>query len=58
MVQEMLIRFLPGAHFIIMDSYGLSLMPVWITEHTPNKVWAEIIYPLQNFNAELLGMDK
>ena len=27
------------------------LIPVWISNHTPSKVWDEITYPLPNFNS-------
>ena len=37
--------------------HGLTLIPVWISGHTSNKVCGEFIYPFQNFNAEA-GMDK
>ena len=29
---------------------GLILIPAWISNHMPRKVWAEIIYPFLNFN--------
>ena len=29
---------------------GLTLIPAWISNHTPNKVWDEITYPFLNFN--------
>ena len=34
----------------------LTLNPVWISNHMPNKMWDEIIYSFPNFNG--LGMDK
>ena len=30
--------------------YGLILLPAWICNHMPGKVWHEIIYPFPNFN--------
>ena len=30
--------------------YGLTLIPAWISNHTPGKVWDEITYPFLNFN--------
>ena len=29
---------------------GLSLIPVWISNYIPSKIWVEITYPFQNFN--------
>ena len=29
---------------------GLTLIPAWISNHMPSKVWDEITYPLPNFN--------
>ena len=29
---------------------GLTLIPAWISNHTPSKVWDEITYPFLNFN--------
>ena len=28
----------------------LTLIPAWISNHLPGKVWYEITYPFQNFN--------
>ena len=30
--------------------HGLTLIPVWISNHTHYKVWDEITYPFINFN--------
>ena len=30
---------------------GLTLIPAWISNHMPSKVWDEITYPLPNFSA-------
>ena len=30
--------------------HGLSLIPAWISNHVPNKVWDEITYPFPNIN--------
>ena len=30
--------------------HGLTLIPAWISNHMPRKVWAEITYPFPNFN--------
>ena len=30
--------------------HGLTLIPVWISNHTPNKMWDEITYQFPNFN--------
>ena len=29
---------------------GLTLIPVWISNYMPGKVWGEITYPFLNFN--------
>ena len=34
--------------------HGLSLIPVWISNHMPCKVWDEITYPFPNFNGCIL----
>ena len=28
----------------------LTFIPTWISDHRPNRVWGEIMYPLSNFN--------
>ena len=30
--------------------HGLTLIPAWISNHMPGKVWGEITYPFLNFN--------
>ena len=30
--------------------HGLTLIPAWISNHMPRKVWAEITHPFPNFN--------
>ena len=35
---------------------GLTLMPAWISNHTPSKVWDEISYPFPNFNGCTVGV--
>ena len=30
--------------------HGLTLIPAWISNHLPRKVWDEITYPFLNFN--------
>ena len=30
--------------------HGLTLIPAWISNHMPSKVWDEITDPLLNFN--------
>ena len=30
--------------------HGLTLIPAWISNHMPGKVWDEITYPFLNFN--------
>ena len=30
--------------------HGLTLIPAWISNHMPVKVWDEITYPFLNFN--------
>ena len=30
--------------------HGLTLIPAWITNYMPGKVWGEITYPFLNFN--------
>ena len=31
--------------------HGLTLIPAWISNHMPSKVWDEISYPFPNFNS-------
>ena len=40
------------AHFSCGPFYwhGLTLIPAWISNHMPSKVWGEITYPFPNFN--------
>ena len=41
--------------------YGLTVIPVWISNYIHCKVWDEITYPFLNFNGcnhRSLGMDK
>ena len=41
--------------------HGLTLIPAWMSNHLPSKMWDEIIYPFPNFNGSTigsLGMDK
>ena len=37
----------PGAPF---TNNGLTLIPAWLNNYTPRKVWDEITYPFLNFN--------
>ena len=30
--------------------YWITLIPAWISNHMPTKVWGEITYPFPNFN--------
>ena len=30
--------------------HGLTLIPAWISNYTPGKVWGEIMYLFLNFN--------
>ena len=30
--------------------HGLTLIPAWISNHLPGKMWDEITYPFLNFN--------
>ena len=30
---------------------GLTLIPGWISNHMPNEVWDEMIYPFVKFNS-------
>ena len=30
--------------------HGLTLIPVWISNYMPSKMWDEITYPFLNFN--------
>ena len=41
------VNIITSGHFYL---YGLTLIPVWISIHTPSKVWDEITYPFLNFN--------
>ena len=36
--------------FYIKVKHGLTLIPAWISNHMPSKVWDEITYPFLNFN--------
>ena len=36
-------------------SYRLTLIPTWISNHIPGKVWEEITYPFPNFNGATLS---
>ena len=40
--------------------HGLTLIPAWISNHMPGKVWDEIIHPFQASTVAhwSLGMDK
>ena len=31
--------------------HRLTLIPAWISNHTPSKMWDEITYPFPNFNS-------
>ena len=33
--------------------HGLTLIPAWISNYMPIKVWDEITYPFLNFNATI-----
>ena len=37
---------IPGASF----NYMVELVPAWIINHVPSKVWDEITYSVPNFN--------
>ena len=39
--------FADRAHIYL---YGLTLIPVWISNHMPRNVWDETTYPLLNFS--------
>ena len=34
--------------------HGLIIIPTWISNHMPNKVWDEITYPFPKFNSSTL----
>ena len=34
--------------------HGLTLIPAWISNHMPGKMWDEITYPFLNFNGETI----
>ena len=36
--------------WIPFHKHGLTLIPAWISDHMPSKVWDEITYPFPNFN--------
>ena len=36
--------------------HGLTLIPAWISNHMPRKVWDEITYPFLNFNGCTVGV--
>ena len=36
--------------FVPFYLHGLTLIPTWISNHIPSKVWDEITYPFPNFN--------
>ena len=35
--------------------HGLTLIPAWMCNHMPSKVWDEITYPFLNFNSCTIG---
>ena len=37
-------------------SHGLTLIPAWISNHMPSKMWDEIIYPFLNFNGATVAV--
>ena len=40
--------------YVSLYSYGLTLIPAYVINHTPCKVWDEIMYPFPNYdNADL-----
>ena len=47
--------FIAGQEITISSSpfykHGLTLIPAWISNHMPGKVWDEITYPFLNFNS-------
>ena len=38
------------SHYIQLHKHGLTLIPAWISNHMPSKVWDEINYPFPNFS--------
>ena len=46
--EPMLTRFIDA--YMQLGGDELTLIPAWINNHMPNKVWDEITYPFLNFN--------
>ena len=40
-----------GVHFY---EHALTLITTWISNHMPNKVWAEITYPFPNYSSSII----
>ena len=36
--------------------HGLNLIPAWISNHKPSKVYDEVNYPFLNFNSATVGV--
>ena len=36
--------------------YGLTLIPAWISNHMPSKVWDWVTYPFLNFNSATIDV--
>ena len=41
------VQLITCVHFYL---HGLTLIPAWISNHMPGKVWGDITYPFLNFN--------
>ena len=44
------------ALYVLLCSYGLTLIPAWISNYIHYKVWDEITYPFLNFNGAEIWM--
>ena len=49
-VPQLLMSLMLVSHGDLLYWHGLILIPAWISNHMPCKVWDEITYPFPNFN--------
>ena len=40
----------PFANMVLLTWFNFFLIPVWISNHMPSKMWDEITYPFPNIN--------
>ena len=53
MPHKTVISFDIGSPF---HEHGLTLIPAWISNHMPSKVWGEPTYPFPNFNGCIVAV--